>query len=202
MFYKYLSFLFVVIMSLAVTVCASYQAGGIDVRAVDQYSLRTIVDGISLAADLYDSTEKTKQGFYVDVNSEGFYPVNLIFKNNTDDRVLVFRETMELIDSSGNIYRPVSSTAMFNTFEHNKIAYALLGFGIFSYMSAEEANRKMETDWHQKEIPDQLLILPSRKANGFVYFQLPKEKTIKGGKLRLEAEKLETKTKSQLELTL
>ena len=36
---------------------------------------------------------------------------------------------------------------MASDFEKNKMAYALLGFGIFSYMSAEDANEKMRADW-------------------------------------------------------
>jgi hypothetical protein len=91
---------------------------------------------------------------------------------------------------------------MYNAFEKSKMAYALLGFGIFSYMSAEEANRKMESDWRDKELPEQLIILPGLRANGFVYFQLPKGATTKGAKLAMEAEKLESRQKLKLELRL
>lgn len=196
------SFLLLVGLLLGLTGCATYQTGKIDVRAVDEYPLRITVEGISLAADSYDSGEKAKEGFYLDLTSEGFYPVHLIFKNDTKDRVIVLRETIELMDAGGTIHRPVRSTIVFQAFEKNKMAYALLGFGIFSYMSAEDANRKMEADWREKEIPDQLIILSGRKANGFTYFQLPKGKTPKGWKLRLEADKLDTKQRVQLELTL
>ncbi len=115
MFCSQTSFLIPMVLLVGVTGCASYQAGKIDVRAVDEYPLRTAVEGISLAADPYDSTDKAKEGFYVDLTSEGFYPVNLIFKNDTNDRVIVLRETVELIDASGNIHRPVRSTLVFNT---------------------------------------------------------------------------------------
>lgn len=194
--------LYVLLMGLIFIGCATYQHGAIEVRSIAEYPNRTTVEGISVAAEPYDTPEKAKQGFYDDVTSEGFYPVNLIIQNDTNDRVIVLRETVELIDSSGNIYRPVRSTIMFNSFEKNKIAYALLGFGIFSYMSAEEANRKMETDWRDKEIPDQVIILSGRKTNGFVYFRLPKGRTTKGHKLRVEAERMDTKKRMQLELTL
>ena len=61
---------------------------------------------------------------------------------------------------------------MVEKFEHNKISYALLGFGIFSYMSAEEANKKMLNDWSEKELPAEKVLIPSRKTHGVVYFQL------------------------------
>jgi hypothetical protein len=189
-------------MLLSCVACASYQHGIIDTRPVDTYQNRVTVEGVSTAADAYDSSEKAQKGFYVDVTSEGFYPVQLIFKNDTNDRVIVLRETLELVTSSGTIYRPVRSTIMYNTFEKSKMAYALLGFGIFSYMSAEEANRKMEADWRDKELPEQLIILSGLRANGFIYLQLPKGTTTKGAKLTMEAEKLETRQKFKLELRL
>lgn len=182
--------------------CATYQMGAVDTRSVDTYPNRATLEGTAVAADSYDSAEKAQKGFYQDVTSEGFYPVHLIFKNDTNDRVIVLRETVELIHASGNIYRPVRITIMYNAFEKNKMAYALLGFGIFSYMSAEEANRKMETDYRDKELAEQLIILPGLRANGFVYFQLPKGSTMKGSKVTLQAERLENRQKLKFEIAL
>ena len=199
---KQKSLLFFVVLAIGISGCASYKRSRIDVRRVQAYPCHCGIQGIWFAADPCDCPEKAKQGFYVDVTKRGFYPVNLVFENETNDRLLILREKIELIDASGNIHRPVRSTIMFDDFEKNEMAYAILGFGIFSYMSAEEANGKMEADWREKEIPDQLIILPDRKGNGFVYFQLSEGRTIKGCKICLEAEKLETKEKVQMELTL
>jgi hypothetical protein len=52
------------------------------------------------------------------------------------------------------------------------MAYALLGFGIFSYMSAEEANKKMRSDWTAKELPREKVLIPNRKTHGVVYFDM------------------------------
>jgi hypothetical protein len=190
------------ILQLLIIGCASYKAGRIDVRPVEEYANFTEKEKILLAADPYDTSEKAKECFYEDVTEQGFYPVNLIIKNDSNERILILKETVELIDASGNIYRPVPSNIMSDTCEHNKMSYALLGFGIFSYMSAEEANRKMATDWREKECPAQLIIDSDRKANGFLYFKLPQGKTIRGCKLIVEAEGLETKKKIQLEVRL
>jgi hypothetical protein len=182
--------------------CATHQVNPIDSKSVEAYTNRLTQDGVSAAADPYDNAEKAQRGFYQDVTREGFFPVQLIFKNDTNDRVIILRETIELIHTSGNVYRPVRSTAMYNAFENNKIAYALLGFGIFSYMSAEEANRKMETDYRDKELPEQVVILPGLRANGFAYFQLPKGSTTKGSKLMLQAERLDNRQKLKFEFSL
>jgi hypothetical protein len=182
--------------------CATHQVNQIESRSVESYTNTVVLDGVSAAADAYDNAEKAQRGFYQDVTREGFFPVQLVFKNDTNDRVIVLRETIELIHTSGNIYRPVRSTAIYNSFENNKIAYALLGFGIFSYMSAEEANRKMETDYRDKELAEQVIILPGLRANGFAYFQLPKGSTTKGSKLTLQAERLDSRQKLKFEFTL
>ena len=194
--------LMLLLLPFAFTGCATHQVNPIDGKSVDAYANRVVQDGVSAAADPYDDAEKAQRGFYQDVTREGFFPVQLVFKNDTNDRVVVFRETIELLHTSGNVYRPVRSIAMYNAFENNKIAYALLGFGIFSYMSAEEANRKMESDYRDKEIPEQVVISPGLRAGGFAYFQLPKGSTTKGSKLTLQAERLENRQKLKFEFTL
>jgi hypothetical protein len=194
--------LIILALSLGLVSCATYKAGQINVRAIDEYTTKTNAGGILCAADPYDTSEKAKQGFYEDVTSVGFYPIHLIFSNETGDRVMILRDSVELVDSAGNTYRSVRSNVMSDTCEHNKMSYALLGFGIFSYMSADEANKKMATDWREKEIPDQLIISPGRKTNGFVYFQLPKGKLPRGCTLRFEAEQPESRKKVPVELKL
>ena len=182
--------------------CATHQVKPVDTRAVETYKNRVSIDGVLAATDPYDDAEKAQQGFYQDVTREGFFPVQLVFKNDTGDRLIVLRETIELLHPNGNTYRPVRSNAMYNAFENNKIAYALLGFGIFSYMSAEEANRKMESDYRDKELAEQVIILPGLRASGFTYFQLPKGSTTKGGKLTLQVDRLDNRQKVKLEFTL
>jgi hypothetical protein len=86
--------------------------------------------------------------------------------------------------------------------EHNKMAYALLGFGIFSYMSADEANRKMASDWRDKELPDTFIINPGRQRHGFLYFELPEGDTPGGATLTFLVESLESKKKFPFEIVL
>jgi hypothetical protein len=200
--YKQVLLTILLVCTSGIQGCASYQSGIVDIRPAEQYPSRTAAKGLALAVDPYDSKAKAESAFYIDVTSEGFYPVNLIFRNDTKDRVIVLRDTVELIDPTGNTNRPVRYNIMFSAFEKSKMAYALLGFGIFSYMSAEDANRKMETDWRQKELPEQLIIQTGRRADGFVYFRLPPGRTPQGGRLLLEAELLETKEKIPLEVLI
>jgi hypothetical protein len=191
----------IVIICLMVMGCATYQAKTVSVCQIDGYSTCTKKDGISFAADPFDNSGKAKDAFYADVTSRGYYPVQLIFKNDTSENIMVLRGTVEL-DSAGGMHQTVRSSNMYNDFEHNKMAYALLGFGIFSYMSAEEANRKMESDWREKEMPEQLIIPPGRTSHGFVYFKLSQGASLRGSKLKVQAERMADRKIVKLEVTL
>lgn len=192
----FLTFLF------GVAGCASYKYGKIDVLQPEKYPNHTAVSGISLAADPYDSVEKAKAGFYVDVNSKRYYPVHLIFSNDSNERVMLEREKIQLIDGDGNQIAKVRSTVMADECEHNKMAYALLGFGIFSYMSADDANKKMAADWRDKELVEQVIIAPGKKANGFLYFRIPERKNVTGYRLQAELEKIDSKETVALQIAL
>jgi hypothetical protein len=202
MFSKKILLCWTIILQLLIVGCASYKAGRIDTKSIEDYANHAEKDKVLLAADPYDTSEKAKAGFYEDVTEKGFYPVHLIIKNDSNERILILEEEIELVDTNGNTYRTVHSNIMSDACEHNKMSYALLGFGIFSYMSAEEANRKMATDWREKECPAQLIIDSGRKSDAFVYFQLPQGKTIKGCKLIVHLEGLETKQKAELDVML
>ncbi len=201
---RWLKTALVMIMALlfAISGCATYKRTSVEVGALDMYKSKMSTKGITVAADPIDNTEEAKDNFYVDVTEASFFPVLIIVQNDTSDRIYFLKDSVELTDPRGNYYRPVSSAVMADALEHNKMAYALLGFGIFSYMSAEEANRKMASDWRDKELPDTSIINPGRKRNGFLYFELPEGETPSGYRLSFVVEKLETKEKFPFEILL
>jgi hypothetical protein len=203
---KKTSFFLVFILLLEAAGCATYKQTKINVRPVSEYPSVRTAEGISVALDPYDSAEEAKQGFQRDVTREGFVPVNLIVRNDTDENVRINRHKIELIDENGVIYRPVSSKAMFEEFKIDAfkrlaaLSIISVWIGALSYISAKRANRKMEADWQRKEIPDHLIIPPKSKIHGFVYFKLPEGQTTVS-QLRLESERMSTRKKVQIEIT-
>ena len=191
-----------VVFTMAIIGCASYKPGQVAVNDVTQYTNIQSHNGIDVAVDLYSEEMKTKESFYLNVNEKNYYPVNLIVKNNSNNKLLLIRNNVDIVDSIGNIYSPCSCVVMTSEFERNKMAYALLGFGIFSYMSAEEANNKMETDWRDKELADEIIINPRRRNSGFIYFKFPVGSKPKGMTLKLAFEALETGETIPFEITL
>ncbi len=196
------TFLLAVLFLVGVAGCASYKYGKIDVQKPDGYPNHVTRSGISLAADLYDSVEKVKTGFYVDVNSKGYYPIHVILANESNERIMIGRENIALLDRNGTPCSKVRSNVMSDDCEHNKMAYALLGFGIFSYMSADDANKKMAADWRDKEMAEQVILHPGKRMNGFLYFRIPNEKNGDSYTLRAEVEKIDSKETVPLEIAL
>lgn len=194
-------FLFVFLILFTFLGCATYKHTHVRVDEVETYPSHISEKGILIAVDPCDSPEEAKEEFYVDVTSQNFYPVLLIMRNDTSSRIIILKDSFVLEDADGRFHRPVNSQVMADTCEHNKMAYAFIG-GIFSYMSAEDANKKMAADWRDKELPDSLILNPERRTSGFVYFELPVGKTTKGCTLKLEVENLDTKVKSQFEFVL
>ena len=197
-----LTLIILAVLLLGMTGCATYKAGSVSMKDVNQYVNYQKFDDIEAAAELYADEMKTKESFYLNVNEKNFYPVNLVIKNNSETRLLLYKNSVQLVDSIGNKYFPISCSIMSGEFEHNKMAYALLGFGIFSYMSAEDANKKMETDWRDKELPGELIINPRQRNSGFVYFKLPEGSKPNGMTLKLTIEAIETRKQYSIELRL
>jgi len=203
---RQMRFLIVLFLMLAVVSCATYKRGIIEIRSVNEYAHLSTAEGVTVAADPYDSTEKAKKGFYLDVIRQGFFPINLILKNNTNERVRVLKESIELVDEDGVVHRPVSGKTMFDRFKRNPVARFLaasvisVSVGVVSYVSTVIANRKMKADWQQKEIPNQLVLDPGKQLNGFVYFKVPEDKITRVSKLCLESERLNSRKKVRFEL--
>ena len=85
-----------IILSMGLFGCATYQAKTISVNPIEGYASSTKKEGIYFAAEPFDTSVKAKDAFYADVTSYGYYPVQLIFKNANPDKILVLRETVEL----------------------------------------------------------------------------------------------------------
>jgi len=165
---SYLIFL----LALGLVGCASHDIRQLTPEDISTYKNRASQDGVSVAADVFDNKQKTEGAFTIDLTENGFVPILVIVDNPTKDNILLIKDDITLTDSKGNIRRPVPANIMVSKFEHNKIAYALLGFGLFSYISADEANRKMLQDWSSKELPAEKVMIPGRKSHGVAYFDL------------------------------
>lgn len=63
---------------------SDYTVKQVEVFPIESYPARTAVDGITVAADPYPDNEKSSSAFdFENLNSRGFFPVNIIIKNES-----------------------------------------------------------------------------------------------------------------------
>lgn len=180
--------------------CASYEVQHVDVKPVESYINKQTISDVTIAVDPFDDPAKSKSAFYVDLTEKNIKPLHIVIDNNAPDSIMIIRQDIVLTDSTGNEIQPVNSNYVFNQFDKNELLYGIFGFGIFSYMSAEEANEKMKADWYEKELPEERVVASKRKASGFVFFELIPH--LKGKTVMIDAINLKTNEPIKFEIPI
>ncbi len=179
----------VFLVGFAAYACASYDKHHVDYGTVKDYSNSNTLDGVTLAAEPLVSEVRVTAVFDEYLLAKDYYPIKVMLQNDSDGRVRVLRETVELRDSKGWVYRPVEATVVAEDFEDGEVAYGMLN--VFSYASARDANLERQADYSKKEMPPSQVIPPGRKRGSFLYFKLPKDVDVRSSSLRLEVEHME-----------
>lgn len=190
------------VMILALGACASYDQKHVDYQALETFKNSTTLEDITLSAEAYDTEVEVTGAFDENLNKKGYYPVQVLLENSTQEKVVVLRESVELLAPNGEHYRPVGAAVMADEFEDNAMAYALFGFGILSYMSAQDANQQRSVDYQHKDLGESTIIAAGRKRGAFIYFKLPEGTVPSGATLMLEVEKLSSQEMVSFELLL
>ncbi len=170
--------------------CASYTAEGVPDFIFDQDVVRIEDDGLVVGIDLWTDAESVVAVFGTELSKGGYYPIRLRITNLSDERILIARNQMLLIDGSGTEYASVASDDMFEDMRRNSVAYGLAGFNILGFYSAEKANAQMRKDWASKQLPSSILLGRDSAQTGFVFFQLPPEISPNSTTLRIHAREL------------
>ena len=168
---KKICFVMSVLLVLCLVGCATYKVQQVSVHHASSYLHKQTLHDITIACDPFDTADKAKSAFYIDVTKKGYYPINIIITNNSPNQVAVIKQKIQLHDVTGGVNLPVDSAVVVDQFEHNALMEAFWGFGIFSYMAAEDANKKMKADWYEKELPEEKILKPGRAMHGFVFFK-------------------------------
>lgn len=189
------------LVALGVSGCATYVGSPVQHRDAGQFGNVLRTGGVQAGAEALAPT-RAKEMLYLDVTTQGYVPVEASVVNSSDSRRVLRRDRIELIAPGGSAVRPVGSREMSADFEKNKLTYALLGLGVFSYMSVDEANKKMAADWAAKELASESVIAPGQRASGLVYFRLPSGGSAVGAELVLPIENPDTGATETIRLRL
>lgn len=187
---------------LAVAACASYEHKAVDYQAAELNGRAVAIDGVTVSAEAFETKAETVGAFDEDLTEAGIVPVQVVVRNDTSGNVLVERNKIELIDAQGQVHRPIPAVVVAEAVEDNAMAYGLLGFGIFSYASAQEANKERTADYQAKELDEAKILTPASNHGAFVYFKLPKGVDATSSRLRLQAQHVGTAQTSTFEVDL
>ncbi len=147
-----------ILAGLLLAGCASYSADPSPDFIFDQSVIRVEEDGVIVGVDPWFDPESMVAGFGLDLSKARYYPVRLRITNLGDARIVIARDEISLADASGTDYAAIASEEVAEDLRHNSVAYGMLGFGIFSFRSAEKANAEMRRDWAAKELPPSTLL--------------------------------------------
>ncbi len=145
----------------------------IPVRPLEDYPNRMSISEVSVAVEAFHAPQTAKV-FNHRINDKGFLPVLLVIRNDGDDPIAVNAGEITLRPAQGQIRRRIPARVLAGRFERSAGAEAVLLFGIFSFMDANQANDKLHADWQDKELAKRILLQPHSTAYGFTYFELAK----------------------------
>lgn len=153
--------------------CASHKVVEVEPFVFGKGVYRVEQGGIVVGIEPYDDAQRIEKVFSVDMSKGRYYPLRLSLSNLSENRVVLARDQVRLIDKDGTSHPAIASKDVADDLRHNSVAYGMLGFGIFSFNSAEEANAIMKEDWAFKELPASMFFGRGQKQDGFVYVRLP-----------------------------
>lgn len=99
---KFLLSTILLFVSGTILSAADYKIKTVPVLPIESYPARTTVAEVTIAADPYDTSEKSFTAFDVkDLNARGYFPIHIIIKNSTPNYLTIRTRNILLITSSG-----------------------------------------------------------------------------------------------------
>ncbi len=179
---KRLSILWLVFGVIAL-MASDYKMKTAKVLPIESYPARMTVGGITIAADPYDTDEKSYTAFDIKkLNSQGYFPLHVIIQNTSQEYLMVRTRNIVLITESAQ--------QLFT------IPAAVLAEDLFKGKSLDKmpekdrttaASRNLGTplsDFAQKDLTNKLLE-PGKVSDGFIFFftSSPKKNLFAGSTL-------------------
>ena len=165
------------IVLLLVTVSAwstEYQSKIVKVLPIESYPARVTVQGITIAADPYPIDEKSFTAFDVkDLNSRGYFPVNVIIRNSTENFLNLKTRNVVLVTATGQeLYTTSATVVVGDVFKGKQVTSMKKGSPLIDFTEKELTSRQ---------------IMPEKVVSGFLFFYSsePKKNLFVGSTLRI-----------------
>ncbi|HZA54046.1 MAG TPA: hypothetical protein VE616_07340 [Candidatus Udaeobacter sp.] len=172
--------------------CASYTAQPVTLLRIQAAAASAEQEGFAVGVTPHLSAERNTQIFGADLKQAGILPLQVVVRNNTQERLKVRKGDFVLRLSSNNEYAPAPPSVVAARLESYlgvigwTVAFGLVGF-FASSAQQQEVNNARRADLRSKEFAD--VSLDSQdSAQGFLFFLIPDEvKEIKEAALSARA---------------
>jgi hypothetical protein len=167
--------LFLFFCGTTALLAADYIVKDVKLRPMESYVAQATVEGVTIAADPYDTDEKSYTAFDVKhLNSRGYFPLHIIIRNVSSDFLIVRTRNIILITSSGEqLYStPIAAILddIFNPASVDKLSQSKSG-----KRSKKSKIGTPLSDFSAKDLTNKL-IDPGKVSNGFLFFTNPDSK--------------------------
>jgi hypothetical protein len=165
-------------------IAADYQIKTVELRPIESYATRVALDGITVAADPYDTDEKSFTAFDVrDLNSRGYHPVHVILKNDTAGYLSLSTRTIVLETAAGQTLYTTPATIVVEDVVKAGFLSKLPKMGSIDPATSTRTGSPL-LDFTGKELTNRN-IEPGALIHGFLFFftQGSKERLLASAKL-------------------
>jgi hypothetical protein len=163
------------LLLMAVPAVADYVIKTVQVLPIESYPARQTVGAVTIAADPYETNERSFTAFDVkDLNSHGYYPVHVIIQNSSPDFVTIRVRNIVLQTTAGDQLYTTSATM---------VVEDVIKAGFVSKLPKMRSHdRTISTktgsplsDFSGKELTNRQ-IAPGTVTDGFLFFYTPDPK--------------------------
>jgi len=138
-----------------------YQIKTVKVLPIESYPAQMELGGITIAANPYDSDEKSQSAFDVkNLNSRGYYPVHVIIQNRSEKYMSIRTRNVLLVTSAGQQLYTTPATV---------VAQDVTG-------SSSTKTGSPLSDFTNKELTNRM-VDPGTVADGFIFFFTPEPRS-------------------------
>lgn len=162
-------------LSGATLPAAEYEIKTVPVLPIESYPSRKTVGKVTIAADPYDTNEKSFTAFDVKgLNSRGYFPIHIIIKNDTSDFVTIRTRNIILITSSGEQLYTTPGTIVVDDVVKSGLTLKV------PMMESDDPNTTTKIGSPLSDFTSKELIIasmaPGTITDGFLFFFTPESK--------------------------
>ena len=175
---------FAINLAAASLFALDYRIKTVKILPIESYPARATVGGVTIAADPYDTDEKSFSAFDIKkLNSDGYFPIHLIIKNDTTLFLKIRTLNVTLVTASGQQLYTTPATVVVDDVIDAGLTSRIPIVGSSDSATSTKTGSPL-SDFTAKELTNKY-VDPGTVIDGFIFFfaQDPKKNLFSGSTL-------------------